>query len=177
MAALCDIHEGRLNATGDRFGIERRYADYRQMVEEIAPDAVYVIGQPHIMYDLWTWCLKQGQNLYIAWTGDPVGRWEGDTLVVETRGLHPGAAWRMPSRLYLSKDARVVERFTRVAPGALRYDFTVEDPAIFTRPWRAETVMQAATAPMFEYACHEGNYSLSGVLAGARRAEREATAR
>src|SRR5687767_14389400 len=65
MAALCDIHAGRLNATGDRFGIERRFADYRRMVEEVAPDAVYVIGQPHIMYDLWTWCLKQGQNLYI----------------------------------------------------------------------------------------------------------------
>ena len=108
------------------------------------------------------------------WTGDPTGRWEGGTLVVETRGLHPGAAWRMPSRLYLSKDARVVERFTRVAPDALRYDFTVEDPAVFTRPWRAEMILRPATAPMFEYACHEGNYSLSATLAGARQAEREA---
>jgi hypothetical protein len=109
------------------------------------------------------------------WTGDPSGRWEGDTLVVETRGLHPGAAWRMPSRLYLSKDARVVERFTRVAPDALRYDFTVEDPATFTRPWRAEMILRPATAPMFEYACHEGNYALAGTLGGARQAEREAS--
>lgn len=108
------------------------------------------------------------------WTGDPVGRWEGDTLVVETRGLHPGAAWRMPTRLYLSKDAHVVERFRRAAPDVLRYDFTVEDPTVFTRPWRAEMVLRPATAPMFEYACHEGNYSLAGALAGARRAEREA---
>jgi len=107
------------------------------------------------------------------WTGDPAGRWEGDTLVVETRGLHPGAAWRMPSRLYLSKDARVVERFTRVSETELRYAFTVEDPAVFTRPWRAEMILRPATAPMFEYACHEGNYSLSGTLAGARRFERE----
>jgi hypothetical protein len=110
------------------------------------------------------------------WTGDPTGRWEGDTLVVETRGLHPQAAWRMPSRLYLSKDARVVERFTRVSETELRYDFTVEDPATFTRPWRAEMVMRPATAPMFEYACHEGNYSLAGALGGARQAEREAKA-
>jgi hypothetical protein len=106
------------------------------------------------------------------WTGDPAGRWEGDTLVVETRGLHPQAAWRMPSRLYLSKDARVVERFTRVSATELRYDFTVEDPATFTRPWRAETVMRPAAAPMFEYACHEGNRSLAGALAGAREVER-----
>lgn len=110
------------------------------------------------------------------WTGDPIGRWEGDTLIVETRGLHPAAAWRMPSRLYLSKDAHVVERFTRVAPDALRYDFTVDDPATFTRPWRAETILRPASAPMFEYACHEGNYSLAGTLAGARRAERDGAA-
>ncbi|HEY0650655.1 hypothetical protein [Phenylobacterium sp.] len=108
------------------------------------------------------------------WTGDPSGRWEGDTLVVETRGLHPGAAWRMPSRLYLSKDARVVERFTRVSETELRYAFTVEDPTVFTRPWRAEMLLRPATAPMFEYACHEGNYSLFGALAGARRIERDA---
>lgn len=111
------------------------------------------------------------------WTGDPTGRWEGETLVVETRGLHPGAAWRMPIRLYLSKDARVVERFTRVAPDALRYDFTVDDPATYTRPWRAEMILRPATTPMFEYACHEGNYSMSGALAGARRVERETSPR
>ena len=106
------------------------------------------------------------------WTGDPAGRWEGDTLVVETRGLHPQAGWRMPSRLYLSKDAVVVERFTRVSATELRYDFTVDDPATFTRPWRAEMVMRPATAPMYEYACHEGNRSLAGALAGAREVER-----
>ena len=65
IAAICDIDSGRLNATADRYGIERRYADYRKMVEDIAPDAVYVIGQPHIMYDIWTWCLQEGLNLYI----------------------------------------------------------------------------------------------------------------
>jgi predicted dehydrogenase len=65
IAAICDIDTGRLHATADKYGVERRYLDYRQMVAEIAPDAVYVIGQPHIMYDIWTWCLAQGLNLYI----------------------------------------------------------------------------------------------------------------
>ncbi|HLK60222.1 MAG TPA: Gfo/Idh/MocA family oxidoreductase [Chthonomonadaceae bacterium] len=65
IAALCDINSDRLNATGDKYGIERRYSDYRKMVEEVAPDAVYAIGQPHIFYDIWTWCLQQGLNLCI----------------------------------------------------------------------------------------------------------------
>jgi virulence factor len=65
IAAICDINTERLHATADRYGVENRYLDYRTMVEEIAPDAVYAIGQPHIFYDIWTWCLKQGQHLYI----------------------------------------------------------------------------------------------------------------
>ncbi|NLS79489.1 MAG: Gfo/Idh/MocA family oxidoreductase [Chloroflexi bacterium] len=65
IAAICDIDAERLHTTADKYGVERRYLDYRQMVAEIAPDAVYVIGQPHIMYDIWTWCLAQGLNLYI----------------------------------------------------------------------------------------------------------------
>ncbi len=65
IAAICDINEERLHATADRYGVETRYLDYQRMVEEISPDAVYAIGQPHIFYDIWTWCLKQGQNLYI----------------------------------------------------------------------------------------------------------------
>ena len=65
IAAICDIDAGRLQATADKYGVERRYLDYRRMVAEVAPDAVYVIGQPHIMFDIWTWCLGQGLNLYI----------------------------------------------------------------------------------------------------------------
>jgi len=65
IAAICDLDANRLNSTADKYGVENRYFDYRKMVEEIAPDAVYVIGQPHIMYDIWTWCLGQGLNLYI----------------------------------------------------------------------------------------------------------------
>ena len=65
IVAICDIDRDRLNATGDRFGIERRYTDYKKMIEETSPDAVYAIGQPHTMYDIWKWCLEQGLNLYI----------------------------------------------------------------------------------------------------------------
>jgi len=65
IAAICDIDTGRLNATADQYGVETRYTDYRRMVEEVAPDAVYAIGPPHTMYDVWVWCLREGLNLYI----------------------------------------------------------------------------------------------------------------
>ncbi len=65
IAAICDLSEERLNETADKYCVDKRYSDYRQMVEEIAPDAVYAIGQPHIMYDIWVWCLEQGRNLCI----------------------------------------------------------------------------------------------------------------
>lgn len=65
IAAVCDVDPKALHATADRYGIGARYEDYRKMVEEVAPDAVYVIGQPHIMYDIWVWCLRQGVNLCI----------------------------------------------------------------------------------------------------------------
>jgi predicted dehydrogenase len=65
IVAICDTNPERLQATADKYAIERRYSDYRKMVEEVAPQAVYAIGQPHIFFDIWTWCLRQGLNLYI----------------------------------------------------------------------------------------------------------------
>jgi virulence factor len=65
IAAICDLDPDRLRSTADRYGIERRYSDYKKMVEEVAPAGVYVIGQPQLMYDVWLWCLQQGQNLYV----------------------------------------------------------------------------------------------------------------
>ena len=65
IAAICDLDPARLHATADKYGVARRYSDYRQMIAEVAPDAVYAIGQPHLMYDVWVWCLRQGLNLYI----------------------------------------------------------------------------------------------------------------
>ena len=108
------------------------------------------------------------------WSGLSVGRWEGDTLVVVTTNFHPQAGWRPPSGLYLSPKARVTERFTRTGKDEIRYAFTVEDPSVFTQVWRAEMPIERSPKPMFEYACHEGNYSLGGVLAGARETERAA---
>jgi virulence factor len=65
IAAICDVAPDALNATADRYGVQRRYTDYRRMIEEVAPDGVYAVGQPQYMYDVWTWCLRQGQNLFI----------------------------------------------------------------------------------------------------------------
>ena len=65
MAAICDLDRARLDATADQYGVEQRYTNYQTMVEKVAPDAVYAIGQPHLMYDVWVWCLQQGLNLYI----------------------------------------------------------------------------------------------------------------
>ena len=106
-----------------------------------------------------------------SWLGDSVGRWDGRTLVVATAGVMPGEVIR-GTHLYRSPTTRVVERFTRAAPDALLYQFTVADPALYTQPWRGEITLRPANGPMFEFACHEGNYSLPGILAGARREER-----
>lgn len=65
ISAICDLDENRLNSTADKYNVEKRYNNYRKMIEEVSPDAIYVIGQPHLMYDIWTWCLEQGLNLYI----------------------------------------------------------------------------------------------------------------
>jgi hypothetical protein len=109
-----------------------------------------------------------------SWLGHSVGRWEGDTLVVETTGFQPGGAWRTPTPLYISPDARVTERFTRTSRDEIRYAFGVEDPKTYSRPWRGEMPLRSTRGPMYEFACHEGNYSMTGVLAGGRQREREA---
>ncbi len=104
------------------------------------------------------------------WLGDSIGHWEGDTLVVETTQFNPGQSLRASLRhqIYMSPDAKVVERFTRIGPREILYKFSVEDPSVFTQVWRGEVPMLAADGQIYEYACHEGNYSLTGVLAGAR---------
>jgi hypothetical protein len=105
------------------------------------------------------------------WAGDSIGHWEGKTLVVETTNLNPGEGWKFPLTLYVSPNARVTERFTRLSKGEILYGFTVDDPGVYAQPWRGELILRAIKGPVFEYACHEGNYSLPGILAGARREE------
>ncbi|MBL8555594.1 MAG: hypothetical protein JNL41_15075 [Phenylobacterium sp.] len=109
------------------------------------------------------------------WIGHSTGRWEGDTLVVETTGFRPGDTGR-GAGLYLSGRSRVTERFTRLGPGALLYRFTVEDPALYTQVWRGEIVLDKARGRIFEFACHEGNYALPNILGGARYEEATAKA-
>jgi hypothetical protein len=105
------------------------------------------------------------------WKGDSIARWEGDTLVVETVNLHARQSWRRQSlwHYYLSADAVVTERFTRVGEGEILYEFAVDDPATYTSVWRGQMPLRATANRMFEYACHEGNYSLANILAGGRR--------
>ncbi len=105
------------------------------------------------------------------WTGDSIGHWEKNTLVVETTNLRTDAPLSQ-APFFFTPGARVVERFTRVAPAALKYEFTVEDQTIFTRPWRAEMAFVATHAALYEFACHEGNYAMTNVLAGARAVDR-----
>jgi hypothetical protein len=108
------------------------------------------------------------------WLGRSKGRWEGDTLVVETTNFNPGESLRtfFQNSYMLSPDAKVTERFTRVAADQVLYEFSVNDPKLFSQVWKAEMVFNTSKEPAYEYACHEGNHSLPGILAGARRNER-----
>jgi hypothetical protein len=110
-----------------------------------------------------------------TWMGDSVGWWEGDTLVVETVGFNPGESLRpyYGSSLFLSQEAKVTERFTRVGKDQILYAFEVDDPKVYSKTWKAEMALNTAPGPVYEYACHEGNYSLPGILGGARKAEAE----
>ena len=104
------------------------------------------------------------------WLGDSVGRWEGDTLVVDTTNFREQSGFSMAS-----KDLHVVERFSRVDKNTLLYQFTVDDPT-WTEPWSGEYPWPASEDKVYEYACHEGNYALGGILRGARVLEKDAIA-
>ena len=102
------------------------------------------------------------------WLGDSVGRWDGDTLVVDTTNFTDKTRFRGSS-----PDLHVVERFTRTGPNTLLYRFTIDDPKTWTRPWTGEYTWPATKELMYEYACHEGNYALGNILRGARMKEAE----
>ena len=107
------------------------------------------------------------------WMGDSIGRWEGDTLVVETTNFHLLQQFRGAS-----ENLRVTERFTRADADTITYSFTIEDPTTFTAPWSGEVPFKRTEELIYEYACHEGNYALSNVLSGERnREKREAEKR
>ena len=116
-------------------------------------------GQPHV-----------GKSVR-SYMGDARGRWEGETLVVETTNFTDKESFRGAT-----SDLKVIERFTRVGPDTIEYRFTIDDPKAFTQAWSGEIAMHRTDDMMYEYACHEGNYALPGILAGAREEEKLAAA-
>jgi hypothetical protein len=101
------------------------------------------------------------------WKGDSIGRWDGETLIVDTTNFTDKTTFHGSGG-----ELHVVERFALSDTDTLTYKFTIDDPASFLRPWSAESAMSRSDRPMFEYACHEANYSMSNVLKGARYGER-----
>jgi len=132
--------------------------DYVAIANEMIHDVriVPLDGRPH---------LPAG---FQRWQGDPRAYWDGDTLVVETTNFSDRTSVRgSDTRL------RLVERFRRIDAKTLDYQFTVEDPSVFSRPWTVSLPMTASDGPIYEYACHEANYAMVGILRGARAQEKE----
>ena len=110
-----------------------------------------------------------GPTVLSPWMGDSTAWWEGDTLVVETVNVHPQQGEFGP--IFLSPTGRVTERLRRASASEIAYEFTVEDPVHYTQTWRAEMTLTALPGDIYEYACHEGNYAMTGILGGARANE------
>ncbi len=131
---------------------------YVVILNEMIHDArtIPLDGRPHVSQDI------------REWMGDSRGHWEGNTLVVDTTNLIGEYSFR-------GSDANlhVTERFTRVSPELIEYEFTIDDPTAFTRSWTARIPLNKASGPVYEYACHEGNYAMTDILAGARAAEKK----
>ncbi len=109
--------------------------------------------------------------------GDSRGHWEGDTLVVDTTNFNDETNFRPPPAngrqdIFSSRDLHVTERLTRTDPDTIVYRFTVDDPSTWTKPWSGEMLLKRTEGPIFEYACHEGNYGLANILAAARAKEK-----
>ena len=134
-------------------------ADHVVIYNEMVNDSriVPLDGRPHLPGDVQ------------QWRGDSRGRWEGDTLVIDTTNFTGKTSFRGSG-----PGLNLVERLTRVDADTLLYEYTVDDPATFDRPWSVAMPMKQSADPVFEYACHEGNYGMEGILAGARADEREA---
>ena len=134
-------------------------ADHVVIYNEMVNDSriVPLDGRPHLPGDVQ------------QWRGDSRGRWESDTLVIDTTNFTGKTSFRGSG-----PGLRLVERLTRVDDDTLLYEYTVDDPATFDRPWSVAMPMKQSADPVFEYACHEGNYGMEGILAGARADEREA---
>jgi hypothetical protein len=130
---------------------------YNEMIHESR--VVALNGRPHL-----------DQNIR-QYQGDSLGRWDGETLVVDTTNFSEKTNFRGST-----SGLHMIERFTRLGPNLLKYQATFDDPTTWTRPWTAENVWRTSKGRIYEYECHEGNYGLTGILAGAREEERAAQA-
>jgi hypothetical protein len=132
--------------------------DYVVILSEVVHQAriIPLSGRPHV------------DSRITQWFGDSRGHWEGQTLVVETTNFREDGLFRGATAAL-----RLEERFTRVDAKTIDYEVKVTDPATFTRPWTAISTLRATAGPLYEYGCHEGNYSLPGILRGARVKEKE----
>jgi len=133
-------------------------SDYVVIFSEMMHDAriIPLDGRPHL------------PGSVHQWFGDSRGRWEGNTLVVETTNFTDKTNFRGSG-----ENMRLIERFTRIDKDTLLYQFTVDDPDSFQKPWSGEIPLKSAPGPIFEYACHEGNYSLVNTLTAARAEEKK----
>jgi hypothetical protein len=133
---------------------------YVVILSELIHDAriVPLDGRPHV-----------GKDVRLV-LGDPRGRWEGDTLVVDSTNFAPSSNLRGSS-----ENLHLVERFTRTAADTMEYQFTATDPTTWTKPWTARLLLKASSDRLYEYACHEGNLGLTGILGGHRAEEKVAT--
>jgi hypothetical protein len=139
---------------------------------QIVQTAGYVMILSEMIHDARIIPLDRRPNLPSGirqWMGSSRGYWDGDTLIVETTNFNGRNPFRGSS-----EDMRLVERFQRIDEDTIIYRFTVDDPATWTSPWSAELPMRKTTGPLFEHACHEGNYGLYNMLAGARAEEKTA---
>jgi hypothetical protein len=141
------------------------YNNTYQIVQ--TPGAVMILTE--MIHDVRVIPIKgqHGPTAIPKWGGDSVGWYEGDTLVVETINSHPR------QRSFIGPEGKVTERYTRWSDGEIFYSFKVEDAQLYTKPWGGEMSLKFSKEPLYEYACHEGNYAMPGILAGARQLERE----
>ena len=190
---LADVRDGRVPADGpEELGLSERCLWYRGIPSfptgynnnyQILQNTDFVLILQEHIHDLRVIPLDGRPHLAPTirqYVGSSRGRWDGDTLVVETTNLK-GAfirRWNRPehslARGDLSHAVHVVERFTRISPDTLDYEFTVDDPGTWTRPWSGALPMTRSDGPIFEFACHEGNYGLLNILAGSRAQENAA---
>ena len=148
------INLGPYNNYVQLFQMPHAFVIYTEMIHDAR--IVWMDGRPHLPPSI------------RLWLGDSRGRWDGNTLVVDTTNFTDKTAFRGSGEAL-----HLVERFTRVDPNTLRYEYTIDDPSTFTRPWTAVLPMTKSDERLYEYACHEGNYALPDILRGARYQEQQ----